>query len=408
VKQKSFAIKSNLKSGNFNFQRMTKTRIYFDHAATTPLLPEVRNFLNEIMGTIFGNPSSTHFEGRASRSFIEEHRKNIATILNCSTSELYFTSCGTESNNFILKSAVCSLGVERVISTRIEHSCNIHTFEWIQKHDHVEMVYLDVDDKGRIDLNQLEQELKETGKKTLVSLMHVNNEIGTTIDIMAIGNLCKQYGALFHSDTVQGIGFSKYDLKNTPIDFISGSAHKFYAPKGSGFVYVNHQHKPEPFIHGGSQERNIRAGTENLLGIGAMSFALKLCYDHYEDRMIKLNDLKTHFKSQLQSAFPLLEFNTPVESVSPKILNVQFPAFEGSELLPLMFDIEGMSISGGSACTSGAEKPSHVISQIRPDDPGKAIRFSFAHFNTIDEVNRAVEIITKCLAGKEMTIQVTS
>lgn len=381
---------------------MIKTRIYFDHAATTPLLPEVRSFLNETMETIFGNPSSTHAEGRASRSFIEEHRKNIASILNCSTSELYFTSCGTESNNFILKCAVSSMDVKRIISTRIEHSCNIHTFEWLRKHEQTEIVFLDVNSRGEIDLNQLETYLKSNVKNTLVSLMQVNNEIGSSIDLNAVGNLCKNYGAYFHSDTVQGIGFNQYDLKNTPVDFISGSAHKFYAPKGSGFVYINHDQKIEPFIHGGSQERNTRAGTENVLGIGAMSHALKLCYAHYEERMSQLKALKSHFLNRLKTEFPYLEFNTPEENSSPKILNVHFPAFEGSELLPLMFDIEGMSISGGSACTSGAEKASHVISQIRPDSKGKAIRFSFSHFNTLEETDRAIDIINKCMAGKNV------
>lgn len=381
---------------------MVKNRIYLDHAATTPLLPEIKSFLTETMSTIFGNPSSTHNEGRISRSFIEEHRKNIATILNCTNSEIYFTSCGTESNNFVLKCAVSSMGIKRIISTRIEHSCNIQTFDWLQRHENINVEYLHFDDKGRIDLAQLEELLKNNGQETLVSLMQVNNEIGICIDIQAIGNLCKQYGALFHSDTVQGIGFTKYDLKNTPIDFISGSGHKFYAPKGSGFVYVNYQQKIEPFIHGGSQERNLRAGTENLLGIGAMAYAMKLCYDTYDQRINQIQQLKTYFKAQLDSEFPYLEYNTPDESSSPKILNVQFPAFEGSDLLPLMFDIEGMSISGGSACTSGAEKASHVISAIRPEQKGKAIRFSFAHFNTKEEVDRAIEIIRKCMAGKAL------
>jgi cysteine desulfurase len=381
---------------------MTKNRIYFDHAATTPLLPEVRSFLNETMENIFGNPSSTHAEGRASRSFIEEHRKNITSILNCSTSELYFTSCGTESNNFILKCAVSSMNVKRIISTRIEHSCNINTYDWLQKHENTDIVFLGVNSRGEIDLNQLESYLKSNVKNTLVSLMQVNNEIGSCIDMMAVGNLCKTYGAYFHSDTVQGIGFNLYDLKNTPVDFISGSAHKFYAPKGSGFVYINHDQKIEPFIHGGSQERNIRAGTENVLGIGAMSHALKLCYNQFDERMNKLNTLKTHFLNRLKNEFPYLDYNTPEEFSSPKILNVHFPAFEGSDLLPLMFDIEGMSISGGSACTSGAEKASHVISQIRPESGGKAIRFSFSHFNTIEETDRAIDIIDKCMAGKNI------
>ncbi len=379
---------------------MTNQRIYLDHAATTPLLPDVKKFLIECMDTIFGNPSSTHGEGRISRSFIEEHRKNISSIIGCNTSEVYFTSCGTESNNFILKCAVSSLGVKKIISTRTEHSCNIHTFEWLSQHEQIDIQFLQVDDKGNFNYDDLEDLLKASDVKTLVSLMQVNNEIGTTIDLIQTGELCRKYGALFHSDTVQGIGFGRYDLKNTPVDFISGSAHKFYAPKGSGFVYVNHQIKIDPFIHGGSQERNMRAGTENLLGIGAMSYALKHCYDHFEDRMTQLNLLKDHFITGLKNKFPFIEYNSPMANCSPKIVNIQFPEFEGSDLLPLMFDIEGLSISGGSACTSGAEKSSHVISEIRPEQKGKAIRFSFSHFNTIEELDRTLEIISKCTSGK--------
>jgi cysteine desulfurase len=376
---------------------MTNSRIYLDHAATTPLLPEVKKFLIDSMDTIFGNPSSTHSEGRASRSFIEEHRKRISNLMGCTSGEIYFTSCGTESNNFILKCAVSSLGVRRIISTRIEHSCNMNTFDWLSTHEQIDIQYLDVDRHGRFDYRELEKLLKSSNQKTLVSLMQVNNELGTTIDLHITGELCRKYSALFHSDTVQSVCFHQYDLKNTPVDFISGSAHKFYAPKGSGFVYVNHQIKMNPFIHGGSQERNMRAGTENVLGIGAMSFALNLCYQNFEERMNQLHVLKSHFKNQLRVKFPSLEYNSPEENCSPKILNVLFPSFEGSELLPLMLDIEGLSVSGGSACTSGAEKSSHVINEIQPGHQGKAIRFSFAHFNTISEIDRT---ITKSIAGK--------
>ncbi|MBK9221881.1 MAG: cysteine desulfurase [Saprospiraceae bacterium] len=379
---------------------MNKSRIYFDHAATTPLLPEVREYIYEISKSIFGNPSSTHAEGRIAKSFVEEHRKIIATILGCSTSELYFTAGGTESNNLILKSAVHNLGVKKIISTKIEHSCNIESFEWLKRNCQTEINYVAVNQQGQIDINALEELLIKSTSKTLVSLMHVNNELGTILNLDPIGKLCKHYNALFHSDTVQGIGFYQYDLKSNALDFMSGSAHKFYAPKGVGFVYINQQNKIEPLIHGGSQERNMRAGTENILGIGAMSRALSWCHEQFEERMSHLQFIKNYMLTSLQQNFVNLEFNTPIENSSAKILNVQFPFFEGSELLPLILDIEGLSISGGSACNSGAEKASHVISAIRPDDKGKAIRFSFAYSNTKEEVDKAIEILLKSLKGK--------
>lgn len=379
---------------------MSKPRYYFDHAATTPLLPEVRNYLMEISGKYFGNPSSTHAEGRASRSFIEESRKSIAKNIGANPSEIFFTASGSESNNLILKSAAETLGVKRVISTRIEHSCNLQCFEWLHKHNMAEIRFLDVDVHGRISLDQLESLLKESGSKTLVSLMHVNNEIGTVADLPQISHLCKQYDALFHSDTVQGMGFSTYDLRELHIDFLSGSAHKFYAPKGCAFVYIKNQHILKPIIHGGAQERNMRAGTENIYGIGTMSFALNYCSENMASRLEQLHQLKSRFIDGISKIVPGIEFNSPTENCSPKIVNVQFPWFEGNELMNILFDIEGLSVSAGSACSSGTEKGSHVISTIRPDHKGKAVRFSFAHFNSLEEIDQSLEIISKCLRGK--------
>lgn len=379
---------------------MTKTRVYLDHAATTPLLPEVKSYLTEIADKYFGNPSSTHAEGRASRSFIEENRKLISQHLNCNTSELFFSSSGSESNNLILKSAVQSLGIKNIVSTKIEHSCNINCFDWIRKNNLAQVHFLEVDQHGQIDYGQLEDVLKSIHEKTLVSLMHINNELGTELDLEKVASVCKSHGALFHSDTVQGICFSKYDLRQIPIDFISGSAHKFYAPKGCGFVYINHQHHLEPLVHGGAQERNMRAGTENLYGIGTMAFALNYCYENFDERIKKLNELKTHFIKSLSNAVPSVYFNSPDLNGSSKIVNVQFPYYEGVELLNILFDIEGLSVSSGSACSSGSEKGSHVISEIRPQDKGKAVRFSFAHFNTADEIDRSIAIVAKCVSGK--------
>ncbi len=379
---------------------MSKNRIYLDHAATTPLLPEVRHYLSDVMTHYYGNPSSTHAEGRASRSLIEESRKVIAKHLGCNTSELFFTSSGSESNNLILKGAVSKLGVRRIISTKIEHSCCLQTFNWLQTHKNVKLDFLSVDTHGHIHMDELEDLLKKEEGRTLVSLMHVNNELGTQLDLNLIGQLCKSYNALFHSDTVQGIGFAKYDLLTLPVDFLSGSAHKFYAPKGCGFVYIRNTHLLEPQVHGGSQERNMRAGTENLYGIAAMSFALDLCYQQFDSRMQSLNELKSRFIKGLFEIVPGAEFNSPETFCSPKIANIQFPWYEGNELMNILFDIEGLSVSAGSACSSGTEKGSHVISEIRPEHSGKAVRFSFAHFTKPEEIDRSLEIVAHCLKGK--------
>jgi len=380
---------------------MSKPRIYLDHAATTPLLPEVREHLYEISGKYYGNPSSTHAEGRASRSFIEECRKSISKCIGCNPSELFFTSSGSESNNLILKSAVQSLGIQEIISTPIEHSCNLQTFEWLKKNHQTKIHFLDVDQHGRFSSTQLEQLLQTSdSKKCLVSLMHVNNELGTMIDLQEIGQICHRYNALFHSDTVQGIGFYHYDVSNLPIDFLSGSAHKFYAPKGSAFVFIRNQFHLDPIIHGGAQERNMRAGTENLYGIGAMSFALNLCQDQLDIRLKSLHQIKNQFIEGLKKIVPGIELNSPSTGCSPKVVNVQFPWFEGNELMNILFDIEGLSVSAGSACSSGTEKGSHVISVIRPEHMGKAVRFSFAHFTSQEQIDQSLAIIAKCLQGK--------
>ncbi len=374
---------------------MQSNRIYLDYAATTPILPEVVEYISEIAKTIFGNPSSTHAEGRIAKSFLEEHRKNISGLLKCNSSELFFTSCGTESNNLILKSSVTSLGVKRIISSPIEHSCNLQSFDWLAKQYNTKIDFLSVNEFGQIDITELESLLRQDSQKTLVSLIHVNNELGTMLNLEETGNLCRTYQALFHSDTVQGIGFFPYDFSKLPIDFASGSAHKFYAPKSCGFVYIKNQNMLEPLLHGGSQERSVRAGTENLIGIGAMSKALSNCYAHFEDRIHHLISIKEQLRTSLLKQFPQILFNTPLHASSPKILNVQFPFFEGIDLMTIKLDIEGLSVSGGSACNSGAEKASHVISKIRQDHPGRAIRFSFSHVTNSEDIERCVSILQK-------------
>lgn len=374
---------------------MQAKRIYLDYAATTPVLPEVVEYISEIAKTIYGNPSSTHAEGRIAKSFIEEHRKNISGYLKCNSSELFFTSCGTESNNLILKSSVTSLGIKRIISSPIEHSCNLQSFNWLAKQYGTKIEFLSVNEFGQIDLSELESLLREDPQKTLVSLIHVNNELGTMLNLEETGKLCKTYQALLHSDTVQGIGFFPYNFSDLPIDFASGSGHKFYAPKSCGFVYIKNQNILEPLLHGGSQERSVRAGTENLLGIGAMSHALSYCYKNFENRIKHLTNIKEQLRKSLAEQFPKTLFNTPLLSSSPKILNVQFPFFEGIDLMTIKLDIEGLSVSGGSACNSGAEKASHVISKIRPDHPGRAIRFSFSHLTNSEEIESCISILHK-------------
>jgi len=369
-------------------------RIYFDHAATTPLDPSVIETMTQVMQQSYGNPSSIHADGRKARTLIESARKVVANRLKCSVSEIFFTSGGTESNNTALKCAVRDLGVKRIISSQVEHHCILHSLESLSMAG-VEVVYTDVQATGEVDYAALEANLKNSDEKTLVTLMHANNELGTLNDINKIAALCEANGALFHTDTVQTIGFREIDLTKIKIDFLTGSAHKFYGPKGVGFLYINGAQQIKPFIDGGSQERNMRAGTENIYGICGLAKALDLACENMESRVSQIRKLNLHARAALSEAIEGLSFNGPatVDGGLEKVLSVNFPGSAKSEMLMLHMDIAGICASGGSACSSGSEVGSHVIAAISKIAPveGKPIRLSFSHTNTIEEIDYLVD-----------------
>jgi cysteine desulfurase len=382
-------------------------RIYFDNAATTPLLDEVVEAMLPVLRDHYGNPSSIHAEGRRARTFVESARKTVAQALGASTAEVFFTSGGTESNNTAIKCAVRDLGVRRIISSPTEHHAVLHAIEAIAREYPIETHWLRVDAQGRPDLAQLEQLLAQSApSRTLVSLMHANNEIGVVLDLATASALCAQYGALLHTDAVQTVGHFPLNVQQTPVSFLSGSAHKFHGPKGVGFLYINAQNFIRPFIDGGGQERNLRGGTENVAGIVGMAKALELAVRDIDARTAYIRQLRRHLIERLREAFDDLQFNgTPEEDNDLyTVLSVSFPPSPKNELLLLHLDIAGISASGGSACTSGAEQhSSHVLDAIGADPQRKTIRFSFSHLNQQEEVEEVVlklrEILTPAARG---------
>lgn len=366
------------------------SRIYFDNAATTPMEPEVIELMAEAMREKFGNPSSIHAEGRAARAAIEQARKEVAHCLGASIGEIFFTSGGTESNNMALKNAVRDLGVRRIISSPIEHHCVLHSLETLQGQGQVEVAHVRLDKKGRVDMGHLEELLQAGGLKTMVSLMHSNNEIGTMTGLDGVGALCRQYDALFHSDTVQTIGYYPIDVSKNPINFLSGAAHKFHGPKGVGFIYINGDNNIKPFLDGGSQERNMRGGTENIYGILGLARALSLAYGNMEARRAHTQSVRDYLRHQLDAHFDGLQYNGDPDKGHYKLLSVAFPPSPKADLLLLNLDIAGISASGGSACSSGADAGSHVIAALNGDPDRRTIRFSFSHHNTKEEVDVVV------------------
>ncbi len=373
-------------------------RVYFDSAATTQLAPEVIQAMTDVMQNEYGNPSSIHADGRKVRSVVEEARKTIADCIGASIGEIFFTSGGTESNNMALKCAVRDLGVKRIITSSVEHHCVMHTVDRLEK-EGIEVVRLDVDHIGQINYEELSTLLENGSQKTMVSLMHANNEIGTLLDIERVGLMCKEHGVLFHSDTVQTVGHFPIDVDKMHIHFLSCGAHKFHGPKGVGFLYMNSNAIVEPFIDGGSQERNMRAGTENVYGIVGQAKALQMAIDEMDERIAKIKSIKQYMKDQLTESFEDIKFNCPgMDNGLYTVLNTNFPANSKNEMLLMHLDILGISASGGSACSSGADAGSHVIQAIGSDKEGrKSIRFSFSHYNTKEEVDFVVEKLRQIL-----------
>jgi len=373
-------------------------KIYFDNAATTPLDPKVISTMIDHMQSNFGNPSSTHDFGRKAKAVVESTRKNIAKYLNCSATEVIFTAGGSEADNLVLFNAVKNLGVKRIISSSIEHHAVLHTIDVLQKDFGIETEFLSVSDKGEIDYQELAIKLKASTSKTLVSLMHVNNELGNILDVDRVCELCKTENALFHSDTVQAIGHVALDLQKTPIDFIAASAHKFHGPKGVGFAVVKKGHVIKPILHGGEQEMGSRAGTENTHSIAGMNMALTIAMDNFKEDKTHLFNLKEYFIEQISHKIPEVRFNglsADMTASAPHILSVRFPIEKAMLLFNL--DLKGIAASGGSACQSGSSKGSHVLTAILNEEDAKhtSVRFSFSRFNTKKEIDFVIQEVSK-------------
>lgn len=373
-------------------------RIFFDNSATTPIAPGVVAAMMAALRDNFGNPSSIHAEGRRARAAIERARKTVAGYLNCSIGEIFFTSGGTEANNMALKNAVRDLGVRRIVSSPIEHHCVLHSLATLEKTAGIRVDWVRLDPGGIPELAHLEELLADAeAGKTLVSLMHANNEIGSRLDLAATAELCQAAGAYFHCDTVQTVGYYPIDLATTPLSFMSGAAHKFHGPKGVGFIYINGDNQIRPFLDGGSQERNMRGGTENLYGIVGLAEAMRLAYDNLEEQRSHISGLRERLWSGLQAALPEVTLNGDWERGHYKLLSVSFPPSAKADLLLLNLDMAGISASGGSACSSGVDVGSHVLDHLHPGSPRKTIRFSLSHFNTAEEVDRVVSELKQIL-----------
>ena len=373
-------------------------RIYLDNAATTPLDAEVLEAMMPYLTSHFGNPSSIYSYGRESRLAIENARKSVAKILHAHPAEIFFTSGGTESSNTAITAAVRDLGCKHIITSKIEHHATLHTVEHLYHSGEAALTYVRLLPNGHVDMDDLEKILSSSEEKCLVTLMHANNEIGNILDIHTVGNLCKLYNAIFHSDTVQTVGHFPFDLRNTPVHFITGAGHKFHGPKGVGILYINENVKIKPFINGGSQERNMRAGTENLYGIVGFAKALELATTNYEKESAYIKSLKLYMLEQLKKHIKGVSFNgDPLGNSLYTVLSVSFSKSDKSEMLLFNLDINNICASGGSACTSGADAGSHVIRSINNNPNQVTVRFSFSKENTKEEIDMVVNKLTYSL-----------
>jgi cysteine desulfurase len=372
-------------------------KVYLDNAATTPLDPEVFEAMKPFMLEDFGNPSSTHSHGRKVRAAIESARKKVAELLSCTPGEIIFTSGGTEADNAIIGGAIQTYAIKHAISSPIEHHAVEHTLATLAKQGEINLHLVRLDEKGHVDLGHLESLLKEF-PNALVSLMHANNEIGNLLDIGKVGDLCQQHSAYFHSDTVQTMGHYKHDLKQLKVHGMTAAAHKFHGPKGIGFMYINKDRKIRPMVHGGAQERNMRGGTENTYGIVGLVKALEICYREMHEHEAHISQLKKYMIEKLNSAVPGVGFNGDSANLDRSlytVLNVSFPESDENEMMLFNLDMQGISASGGSACSSGASTGSHVLNALYPDSKRGAVRFSFSKYNTQAEIDFAVEKVAR-------------
>jgi cysteine desulfurase len=372
-------------------------RVYLDNAATTPLDPEVFETMKPFMLEDFGNPSSTHAHGRKVRAAIESARKKVAELLNCTPGEIIFTSGGTEADNTLIRCSINTYQLEHAISTPIEHHAVTHTLETLEKEGKIKLHYVKLDEKGHVDYIHLEELLK-AHPKAIVSLMHANNEIGNILDLEKVGELCNRYKAYFQSDTVQTMGHYRHDMKKLKVHGLTAAAHKFHGPKGVGFMYINKDKKIHQLIHGGAQERNMRGGTENVYGIIGLAKALEICYREMEEHESQIKKLKSYMIEKLRASIPGIDFHgdsANLERSLYTVLNVCLPESEENEMLLFNLDMQGISASGGSACSSGASTGSHVLGALYPESKRGAIRFSFSKYNTPEEIDFVVNKLTE-------------
>ena len=371
---------------NINFMR-----VYLDNAATTPIDKEVLKSVYEVMESNYGNPSSIHAHGREARTLIEKARKSVSSLLRASPSEFFFTSGGTEADNMAIRCSIIDHGIKNVITSVIEHHAVLHSLQALEKSDLIKLNYVNTDAKGSIDYQHLE-ELLNINERSFVSLMQANNELGTLTDIERVGELCEKYNAIFHCDTVQSMGHYIHDLSKLKVHFLVCAAHKLHGPKGIGFLYINHKIKINPMIFGGSQERNMRGGTENVYGIVGLAKALEIAYAEMEEHQEYIQGLKSYMINQLRVNIPGIEFNgeTDPEKSLYTVLNVSFPEMDMAEMLLFSLDIAGISVSGGSACSSGTNIGSHVLNGIQANPNRPAVRFSFSKYNSKEEIDYVI------------------
>jgi cysteine desulfurase len=369
---------------------MEKRRVYFDNAATSPLDKEVIEAMLPIMQEYYGNPSSIHSDGSKVRVAIENARKKVAALLHVSPGEIFFTSGGTEADNMAIRCSVEDAGIKHAITSPIEHHAVLHTLEELAQKGKIKLSLVNLTANGHINFNHLEELLKNN-EHSLVSLMHANNEVGNLLDMSKVGELCEKYHALFHSDTVQTVAHYPLDLKKSKVHFITCAAHKFNGPKGVGFVYISSDVKIHPFITGGTQERNMRGGTENVYGIVGLAKAMEVAYRDLEKDQTKILELKNYMAQELIKSIPGIKFNGDcLGNALYTILNASFPPASFNEMLLFKLDIAGVSCSGGSACSSGSNIGSHVLGALGVEQGRANVRFSFGKQNTMAEVDYVV------------------
>ena len=375
-------------------------RVYLDNAASTPIAPEIIEMMSEMMKTNFANPSSVHSFGRESKIIVENARKSIANLLNTSPGSIFFTSGGTEADNMAIKCGIEDYKIKHAITSRISHHAVLYPLEDLAETGKIKLSYIDIDENGVVSLSHL-KELLKNNPRTFVSIMHANNEIGTIQDLKQIGEICKENNAIFHSDTVQTIAHFPFNMQELNIDFMAASAHKFHGPKGVGFIYISENIQIKPLLRGGAQERNMRAGTENVYGIAALAMAMEMAYEHLEEETKYIKGLKSYMIEKFKTEMPEVQFYGKCKDMDNSlytVLSVNFPETDFAEMLLFNLDIMGISCSGGSACASGGTKGSHVLTAIVPDSKRPGIRFSFSKYNSKEEINYTIEKLKELFA----------